>query len=70
LKKIKDMARYADGLGLIVNAGHGLDYTNTTAIARIREIKELNTGHSIISRAVTVGLDRAVRDMVRLCEGK
>jgi pyridoxine 5-phosphate synthase len=70
LKKIKDMARYAHGLGLVVNAGHGLNYTNTQAIARIPEMAELNTGHSIISRAVSVGLAKAVRDMVKLCKGR
>jgi pyridoxine 5-phosphate synthase len=70
IKRIKDMARYAHGLGLVVNAGHGLNYTNTPAIARIPEIAELNTGHSIISRAVSVGLATAVKDMVRLCKGR
>jgi pyridoxine 5-phosphate synthase len=70
LKKIQAMSRYAHSLGLVVNAGHGLNYTNTQAIARIPEIVELNTGHSIISMAVSVGLSTAVRDMVRLCGGK
>ena len=69
LKKIREMAHYAHRIGLIVNAGHGLNYTNTQAIARIPEIKELNTGHSIITRAISVGLPKAVREMVRLCEG-
>lgn len=66
LKKITEMARYADSLGLVVNAGHGLDYNNTPAIARIKEIKELNTGYSIMCRAMTVGLPQAVREMVHL----
>jgi pyridoxine 5-phosphate synthase len=70
LKKIREMSQYAHSLGLVVNAGHGLNYTNTQAIARINEIHELNTGHSIISRAVQDGLSKAVRDMVKLCEGK
>ena len=70
LKRIQEMSRYAHGLGLVVNAGHGLNYTNTQAIARIAEMNELNTGHSIISRAVVDGLPKAVRDMVKLCEGK
>jgi pyridoxine 5-phosphate synthase len=69
LKKIKEMSRYAHDVGLIVNAGHGLNYTNTQAIARIPQIVELNTGHSIISKAVFVGLAKAVRDMVKLCKG-
>jgi pyridoxine 5-phosphate synthase len=70
LKKIKDMSAYARSLGLTVNAGHGLNYTNTRAIAGIPEIYELNTGHSIISRAVSVGLATAVKDMVRMCGEK
>lgn len=65
-KKIADMARYAHSLGLVVNAGHGLDYVNTPAIARIKEIEELNTGYSIMCRALMVGLPRAVREMVKL----
>lgn len=69
-KKIRDMAAYAHGLGLIVNAGHGLNYENTQAIGRIPEIVELNIGHSIVSRAITTGLAKAVKDMVRLCRGK
>ena len=70
LKKIREMACYAHGLGLIVNAGHGLNYQNTTDIARIPEFFELNIGHSIVSRAITTGLAGAVKDMVRLCKGK
>lgn len=66
LDKIRQMARYADSLGLVVNAGHGLDYTNTPAIARIPEVKELNTGYSIICRAMMVGLPQAVREMAKL----
>ncbi len=66
LKKIAETARYADALGLVVNAGHGLDYDNTPAIARIKEIKELNTGYSIMCRAMMVGLPQAVREMVKL----
>lgn len=66
LKKIREMAGYAHALGLVVNAGHGLDYKNTPAIARIEEIKELNTGYSIMCRAMMVGLPQAVREMVKL----
>lgn len=50
-------------LGLRVNAGHGLTYTNVAPVARIQGMEELNIGHSIISRAVLVGLERAVREM-------
>lgn len=66
LKKIKFMTQYAQGLGLIVNAGHGLKYHNTKAIARIQGIGELNIGHSIISHAIFVGLASAVREMKKL----
>jgi pyridoxine 5-phosphate synthase len=51
---------------LEILAGHGLNYVNVTAIAGIPEIVELNIGHSIVSRAALVGMDRAVRDMVAL----
>ncbi|WP_035985448.1 pyridoxine 5'-phosphate synthase [Leptolyngbya sp. KIOST-1] len=56
-------------LGLRVNAGHGLTYWNTTPVARIPGMEELNIGHSIISRAVLVGLERAVREMKALIQG-
>ncbi len=52
--------------GLQVNAGHGLNYHNVTAIARIPQIRELNIGHAIIARAVFTGLHEAVREMRRL----
>ena len=61
--RITEAASYAHGLGLQVNAGHGLHYHNVEAIAKIPEIIELNIGHSIIARAVMTGLDTAVRDM-------
>jgi pyridoxine 5-phosphate synthase len=56
----------ANNLGLKVNAGHGLHYHNVEDIAGVPEIEELAIGHSIIARAVFVGLDRAVRDMIEL----
>jgi pyridoxine 5-phosphate synthase len=52
--------------GLRVNAGHGLNYLNTTRIAAIDQIEELSIGHAIVSRAVYVGLDQAVREMLAL----
>ncbi len=58
--------KYAHGLGLKVNAGHGLNYFNVKAIAAIDEIIELNIGHAIIARAVIDGLDKAIRDMKAL----
>jgi pyridoxine 5-phosphate synthase len=66
LIKIENAVKLAAKLGLGVNAGHGLNYTNIKKIAAIGGIGEYNIGHSIISRAVLVGLDRAVREMVDL----
>ena len=66
LLKLKKSAKAASEMGLIVNAGHGLHYQNTLPVAAIPEIETFNIGHSIISRAVLVGLDRAVLDMVSI----
>lgn len=66
LARIEEAARYGHGLGLIINAGHGLHYQNVQAIARIEEIVELNIGHSIIARAVFDGIGMAVTEMKRL----
>lgn len=55
-------------LGLTLHAGHGLNYTNVVPVARIEGIDELNIGHSIVSRAVFVGLREAVQEMKRLIE--
>ena len=66
LGKIGNAIKLAAKLGLGVNAGHGLNYSNIRKIATLGGIEEYNIGHSIISRAVLVGLDRAVRDMVDL----
>jgi pyridoxine 5-phosphate synthase len=66
LVKITEAAKLAGSLGLRVGAGHGLNYVNVREIARIPEVEELNIGHSIISRAVLVGLERAVREMIGL----
>lgn len=62
-ERIKAMATYAHSIGLQVNAGHGLTLENTTAIAKLPEIVELNIGHSIVARAVFVGLEAATREM-------
>ncbi len=62
-ERIKAMATYAHSLGLQVNAGHGLTLENTMAIAKLPEIVELNIGHSIIARAVFVGLVQAIQEM-------
>jgi len=68
LKKIARSAAKAKELDLGVNAGHGLHYHNVKEVAAISEIDELSIGHSIIARAVFVGLDRAVRDMLALIQ--
>jgi pyridoxine 5-phosphate synthase len=60
---MKAMVLYARRLGMVVNAGHGLNYENTRAIARIKGMNELNIGHAIMGRAVFVGLSQAVREM-------
>ncbi|GIU17054.1 MULTISPECIES: pyridoxine 5'-phosphate synthase [unclassified Shewanella] len=66
LQRITEMATYAHGKGLVVNAGHGLHYHNVKAIAAIPELYELNIGHAIIARAAIDGLATAVRDMKQL----
>lgn len=64
LQRIRDAASAIRHMGMAVHAGHGLDYHNVGAVAAVPEIEELNIGHAIVSRAIFVGLDRAVRDML------
>ncbi len=64
--RLTDAAALARSLGIDVHAGHGLTYENVTPVAAIREIAELNIGHSIVSRAVFTGLEAAVREMAEL----
>ena len=66
LKQLMAMTEYAQSLGLRVNAGHGLNYVNTKAVAQIPGMEELNIGHAVISRAVFVGLEKAVKEMIQL----
>lgn len=66
LKRIIDAAAYGDGIGLVVNAGHGLNYDNVKPVAAIRPVRELNIGHSIIARSVFDGIAVAVSEMKRL----
>ncbi|MEI6492837.1 MAG: pyridoxine 5'-phosphate synthase [Verrucomicrobiota bacterium] len=68
LQRLHSAARLAVARGLRVNAGHGLNYRNTPAILHLAGLEELNIGHSIISRAITVGLDQAVGEMCALIE--
>jgi pyridoxine 5-phosphate synthase len=69
-EKIYEACKLSHKLGMAVNAGHGLNYHNVRQIARIKEIYELNIGHSIISKAVLVGMERAVREMKALVSYK
>lgn len=64
LVRIEKGAQLARSLGLEVHAGHGLNYHNVMPVAKVPEIVELNIGHSIIARAVFVGLERAVKEML------
>ena len=66
LQKIIESTYHAIDLGLVVNAGHGLNYQNVKKIASINNINELNIGHSIVARALAVGLEKAVREMKTL----
>ena len=66
LERIKRAAIHAHGLGLQVNAGHGLNYHNVRPIVAIPHIAELNIGHAIISEAVFIGLEQAVKNMKAL----
>lgn len=66
LKRIIHAAQFAHEAGLIVNAGHGLNYQNVSAIAKIPIINELNIGHGIVARAIFIGLGPAVSEMKRL----
>lgn len=69
LARLVSAAKLAHDLGLQVNAGHGLNYVNLPTLHRVPHLVELNIGHSIVSRAVTVGLGPAVRDMLALMGG-
>ena len=63
LARLERAAERARSIGLVVNAGHGLDYFNVTGLVRRLDIEELHIGHSIVARAVLVGMEKAVRDM-------
>ncbi|OGT59819.1 MAG: pyridoxine 5'-phosphate synthase [Gammaproteobacteria bacterium RIFCSPHIGHO2_12_FULL_43_28] len=66
LRRIIKAAQFAADAGMIVNAGHGLNYQNVKPIALIPQINELNIGHGIVARALFIGLEAAVREMKRL----
>jgi len=63
-RRLRSAASFAHGLGLQVNAGHGINYTNIALIRTVPHLAELNIGHSIVARAVFSGLERAVTDML------
>ncbi len=69
LDRLRLAAVQADRLGIQVNAGHGIDYANVAGILEIPHLRELNIGHSIIARAVMVGIGQAVREMRKLMDG-
>ncbi len=69
LEKIRYAAKLGKRLNLGVNAGHGLNYLNIIPLREIREIDEVSIGHSIIAKAVFVGLENAVKEMIRLVKG-
>jgi pyridoxine 5-phosphate synthase len=66
IDRLRAMAYAANKLGLQVNAGHGLNYQNVAAIAKLEFIEELNIGHAIVARAALIGIETAVRDMVAI----
>lgn len=70
LARLRRAVQLGQRLGLVVNAGHGLDYHNIGPVAAIEGIAEFNIGHAIVSRAVFTGLDAAVREMRTLIAGR
>lgn len=66
LENLKVMAKLARDFGLGVNAGHGLNYQNITGITTIEQIEEVSIGHAIVARAVLVGFEKAVKEMLEL----
>ena len=68
LEKLRAACEFGTQKGLVVHAGHGLNYRNTTPVANLPHMQDLNIGHSIVARAVLVGLERAVREMKELVQ--
>jgi len=66
LRRLREAAELATQFGLNVAAGHGLTYRNVGAVAAIKQITEFNIGHNIVSRAIFVGLENAVKEMIRV----
>ena len=63
IARLKEAARIGSDIGLGVNAGHGINYTNVQELFEVPHMEELNIGHSIVSRSIVKGLERAVREM-------
>lgn len=70
LARVQKAARLARSLGMGVNAGHGLNYLNIVPVVAIQEIDEVSIGHAVITRAMVVGLARAVEEMGELVQGR
>jgi pyridoxine 5-phosphate synthase len=70
LRQLRSAAEYGHKIGLQVNAGHGINYTNIALIRTLPHLAELNIGHSILSRAIFTGLEQAVRDMLAGMNGQ
>ena len=66
--RLRKAVQRANEMGITAHAGHGLDYTNVRRITKIKGLEELNIGYSIIVRALWVGLERAVTEMLELVE--
>jgi pyridoxine 5-phosphate synthase len=64
LERLRKAAELGTGLGLRINAGHGLDYDNVRPVARLARVEELNIGHAIVARALMVGVERAIQGML------
>ena len=67
--RLRSAAELAHRLGVRVNAGHGLSYQNLPPLLEVPHLVELNIGHSLVSRSVTVGLSQAVKEMLALMKG-
>jgi len=70
IKRLQNAAEYGASLGLEIHAGHGLHYRNIHSLLCIKEIEEFNIGHAIIAHSIFVGIERAVREMKEIINGK
>ena len=70
IDRIKDASKYGVSLGLEIHAGHGLHYRNIQPLLKIKEIEEFNIGHAIIAHSIFVGIERAVKEMKEIIDGK